>query len=154
MARVGTHAAERTAQNRKLVDEVSAELGRRVSRREAEQYRREQKVGGVMSVGPAPDRDVDWGAVTHKRTIHDLMRELVRDRNLDFEDDEVRYMGKVLGRVQDGKMMSGGALSFSVMSSMDFGHTITDLVNISRSHPLLLVAFEVLPGEEWEQELG
>lgn len=52
MARTRTDAAERTEQNRRLVEQVSAELGRPVSRREAEQHRRESK-------HLVPDREFD-----------------------------------------------------------------------------------------------
>lgn len=118
MPRVRTDAAERTRQNHHLVEQVSAELGRTVTVREAQAYRRTQKDGK-----PFPGRIVQ--------------------REVDLSEDKVRYIGQLLAQVEDFKIIRGVQAGLTLTTSPDFRHLLLDASVISRSGMLCAILFEI-----------
>ena len=124
VARTRTDAGERTWQNRALVDQVSAELGKPVGVRQAAAHRRAQKATSV------PD------GVPYR----------VADRVVDFEASDCRRLGQLVARVVDFKVVRGGLALLSLQTSAaDFRHVLVDASLVSQGHPLLVTLDELFP---------
>lgn len=130
MARTRTDAAERTRQNQRLVEQVSAELGRRVTVREAQAHRRAQRDGTVDTPRRGSPRG---GGESH----------LIPDRELDLTDEQVEYIGKLIAKVEDFKIMRGVTASLSLTTSIDFRHLLVDAATVSRSELLVCVLYKI-----------
>lgn len=117
MPRAKTDAAERKLQRHRVRDEVSAELGEDVSIARAVEYRRSQKKENAL----IPARDVD------------------------FSDVDVQPVGVVLGRVDDYRVLRGGAASLRINTSAnEFGEVLHDAARVANGN-LLAVAIYVIP---------
>lgn len=136
-----TRAPERTEQNHRLKERVAAELGRPVSVREAERYRRAQRQAGLWDdAAPAPNgTGVPRGTLENRGSA---VTRLVEDRRLDFlTDDDLSPVGRLLGRVLDGKV-TRGYLTLTIQTAPDYAHTVADAVLLS-GHLLLVTLHQV-----------
>jgi len=139
MARQQTDAAERTQQNKRLVGRASKEAGTAVSRRMAQQ---------VVSNSSR--------ALTHPQQVEDPREYILRgitgylttDDILQFEPDEVRFIGDIPVEVNDMKFYRGGTLVLNLQTTDDFMRTLTDAARLSRGHPLLCRMYEMFPRPE------
>lgn len=118
MARRQTPAHERTAQNEKLVEQVSQELGVPVSRRKAEDYRRDQR-------GRQPGSG----------------RYAVPDTKLDFPADALTPFGQFTARLID-KRSTPSSIQITMVASPGFGHLLEDAL-LKSTHPFLVTLEEI-----------
>lgn len=124
MARARTDAAERTAQNKALVAQVSAEVGEQVSVRAAQRQRRAKKAT------PIPE------GVSYR----------VKDRVLEYDDAELRPLGEILAGVVDYRVLGDNYAQLALRTTGDeFAHTLVDASLISKARPLLIKLYELVP---------
>ena len=122
MARTETKAAERARQRKSLVDQVSAEVGRRVSGPQAEAYRQGQRRG-------LPE--------TNYR---------INDKVVHFEDANKRLLGEIVCKVIDYKIVRGGLALLSLQTSAaDYAHVLADAAVLSQGRSLLATLHEISP---------
>jgi hypothetical protein len=126
MPRQRTEAQERAAQRRRVAEEVSAELGRRVGQREATRHRQAEKQR------PAPWADT---------------RFVVKDRVVDVDPADCRRVGQLVGRVLDLKVARGSYGTMTLQVAPEFWHTVLDAVQLS-GHTLLITIDDLDPTTE------
>lgn len=134
MPRTQTPAAERTRQNHRLVERISAELGRPVTVDEAIGYQRAKKLGARFP-GHLVSRDID------------------------FSDQQIRYLGQLITQVEDFKLVRGVVASLSLTTVPEYRHLLLDAAAISRHSVLMAVLYEIprdlgLDDEEMEGDGG
>lgn len=141
MPRTRTDAAERTAQNHRLVAEVSAELERDVTLAEAQAHRRAQRQGlDGAKIRGNPRGGKDKGAA-----------HLIEDTPVDLTDEAVEYIGTLKARVEDFRIIRGITSSLSLTTSNEFRHLLVDAATISRSDVLVAVLYR-LPRDLFDDE--
>lgn len=90
-------------------------------------------------VHPVDSRDV------REYIIRGITDYITQDRVLDFEPNEVRFIGDIMCEVSDVKFYRGGTLVINLQTTDEHLETLTDAVRLSRAHPLMLRMFELMP---------
>lgn len=132
-----TPAAERTEQNRRLVAQVSAEIGRKVTVREAEAYRRAQRQGLDGAVVTGEQRGNPRGGKDSNAAY------LIEDTPVDLTDEQVVYIGTLKARVEDFRILRGHVSALTLTTSTEFRHLLVDAATISRSDLLVAVLYRM-----------
>lgn len=138
MARTRTDATERNQQNARLVGRASKEAGVAVSRRGALAATTYPKAAQRLVHPKTPDDSREF-------IVRGITESITKDRELDFRQDEVRFVGDIIVEVNDMKTYRGGTVTLNVQTTDDFLDTITDAIRLSRGHPLFCRLFELFP---------
>jgi len=149
MPRIRTDAAERTRQNQRLVAEVGAELGRRVTVAEAVAHRRAQRGGepptppGDGQNGGTPPPTLSDFAAQRGNPVGGHAAHLIKDRTIDLTDVEVEYVGTLLAQVEDFRIVRGVTAALTLTTSTDFRHLLVDASLMSRADMLVCDLYRV-----------
>lgn len=118
MPRQQTGTEERVQQNRRLREEVEVELGTPVSIARAAAHRRSQRDTSLLVA-----------------------------RDIDFEDESLEPVGVVLAKVDEYKVIRGGAATLRLLTNArEFGGVLHDAARMSQSD-VLAVAIYAVPRE-------
>lgn len=135
--RLRTDAAERTAQNHRLVEAVSEELGRPVTVREAQAHRRAQRAGlpsgDIADLPKRSNAPKAGGGVAH----------LIEDSPVDLDDEEVEFIGLLKAKVEDFRMLRGTTAVLNLTTSREFRHLLVDAATVSRADLLVVVMYRI-----------
>lgn len=138
MARARTDASERNQQNRRLVGRASKEAGKAVPVRGALATVTRPNEGRRNILPQRPDDPREF-------IVRGVTEQLTHDKQLDFKQDEVRFVGDIIVEVNDMKTYRGGTVTLNVQTTDDFLDAIVDAIRLSRGHPLFCRLFELFP---------
>lgn len=124
-----TRAPEKALQRSRLKARAEAELGRPVSHNEAARWNRARKADSV------PDFDY-----------------FVKDKQVHFEPEEVRRIGRFMGRVQDVKVQ-GRYVVIAIQTDPVFAHVATDVGLVSANRSVLMTVDELIPLKELKEKV-